>query len=75
VDEARPPIAVPRLPCPALGAGAEEEGVPQGAVAMAGGGVGDEAGRLVDGEEMLVLVEDRERQLLRGVDPPRRGRR
>ena len=72
VDEARPAVSLSRLRPPP---GAEEKDVPQGAIAVAGGGMGDEAGRLVHGEEVLVLVEDRERHLLRGVDPPRRERR
>ena len=41
-----------------------EQRVDQRAVGMAGGGMDDEAGRLVDDDQMLVLVDDVERDVL-----------
>ncbi len=43
----------------------EEEGVDEGAVPVADGGVDDEARGLVEDEEVLVLEEDREGDVLR----------
>ena len=70
VDE---PGAV-RLAAPLLRA--EEERVHEGAVPVPDRGVDDEAGRLVEDEEVLVLEEDRERDVLRTqLRLRRRGRR
>jgi hypothetical protein len=44
-----------------------EQGVDQGPVAVAGGRVDDQPGRLVDDQQMLVLEDDRQRDVLRLV--------
>jgi hypothetical protein len=55
-------------------AGVVEQRVDQRAVGVAGRRVDDQAGRLVDDDEVLVLEEDRQRDVL-GDRAGRRGRR
>ena len=43
----------------------KEEGVDERAVAVAGGGMNDQAGGLVDHDEVVIFEDNRERQILR----------
>ena len=61
-----PGRATPPMPLKPPGA-MVEQGVDQSAVEIAGGGMDDHPGRLVDDEQMLVLEDDLERDILRLV--------
>jgi hypothetical protein len=70
VDDAGPKLA----PDTAQVAYVKQESIDQRLVAMAGCGVNDEAGRLVDYDDVLILVKHKNRKVLR-LDPGRKWRR
>ena len=58
VDDAGPPGIAAGGECGVGQLGVVEEGVDEGAGPVAAGGVDDEAGLLVEGDEMLIFIDD-----------------